>query len=162
MGAVQLNVIEPSAACVTSMENAGKLADAVPSDAVIAMPSYIPSSPSNGWPLKRPVDVSKLAQRGFLRIEKVIVFPSASVADGVKSYVSPVMTAESGEPQISGGLFCELVVVFEDSSTVGACCSCRQPPMASDNVAMANTRYVLVVVKLKFPCFIGPRASRTP
>ena len=30
------------------------------------------------------------------------------------------MTAESGEPQISGALFCELFVVFEDSSTV--CC----------------------------------------
>ena len=56
---------------VTSILNAGKALDTVPSDTLITIPLLIPTSVADGVPVKAPFAVLKLAQAGLLLMLKV-------------------------------------------------------------------------------------------
>ena len=76
----------------TVIENAARLALSSPSDTLIRILEYVPSSASEGVPDRRPVLLLKLAQDGLPWIENVSVSPSASLADGTKLYASSTVT----------------------------------------------------------------------
>jgi hypothetical protein len=67
---------------VTLIENAAKLADRLPSDAVITMPELVPTCELLGVPLKRPVVLLKLAHVGLFAIENTSGSPFESCAVG--------------------------------------------------------------------------------
>ena len=69
-------------AAVTRSENAAKLADFLPSDAVMTMPGVVPTCELLGVPLKRPVVLLKLAHVGLFVIVKASVSPLESRAVG--------------------------------------------------------------------------------
>ena len=96
---------ELTAGRLTVMENAGRDALAAPSETAMTMLPQVPASPLAGVPDSLPVAASKLAHAGPFWIENVSVSPSASLADGRKSYGSPASTPVAGVPEICGGLF---------------------------------------------------------
>ena len=69
---------------VTLIENAGRLADLPPSDAVMTMPDVVPTCELAGVPLKRPVVLLKLAHDGLFAIENTSGSPFESFAVGWK------------------------------------------------------------------------------
>ena len=58
-----------------------------------------------GVPLRRPVEVLKLAQPGLFATPKRKVLPSGSEAFGRKEYCEPTYTDVAGVPEILGGRF---------------------------------------------------------
>lgn len=68
----------------TVMGNMGSEAVAIPSLTVNWILLYVPTSPAPGAPLRRPVEVLKLAQGGLLMMLKVSWSPSGSLAVGTK------------------------------------------------------------------------------
>ena len=64
VGGVQLSVAEPFAVSLTAMENAGNVADALPSLTLIVTFAYEPTCALVGVPDRRPVDVLNVAQEG--------------------------------------------------------------------------------------------------
>lgn len=87
---------------VTLIENAGRLADLLPSDALMTMPDVVPTCELAGVPLKRPVDLLKLAHAGLLVIEKTSGSPFESLAVGWKLYATPLFTVVRGLPEMVG------------------------------------------------------------
>ena len=73
-----------TAAAATTIVNGASDACAAPSDTVIETFGYEPTFAAAGVPLKRPVEVLKLAHDGRLAIENVSACPSGSEAVGVK------------------------------------------------------------------------------
>lgn len=69
-------------AALTVIENAAKLADRLPSDAVMTMPEVVPTCELLGVPLKRPVVLLKLAHVGLFVMENASVSPFESRAVG--------------------------------------------------------------------------------
>ena len=67
----------------TLIENDARLALSAPSDTVITMFEYVPTSFTVGMPLIPPVDGLKLAQDGKLVTVNVSASPSGSLAMGV-------------------------------------------------------------------------------
>ena len=84
------------------MEYAASDAELGPSVTEIVTPLYVPTSPSVGIPDSLPVADSNVAQRGMFCTLKVSVSPSGSDALGVNEYVSPILTAPAGFPEIVG------------------------------------------------------------
>ena len=69
----------------TWIENAGSATLAVPSLTLMTMFENVPMFAVRGVPLRRPVEVLKVAHDGRLEIEKrSVVPPSGSLAAGVK------------------------------------------------------------------------------
>ena len=64
VGGVQLSVAEPFAVSLTAIENAGSVADALPSLTLIVTFAYEPACALVGVPDRRPVDVLNVAQEG--------------------------------------------------------------------------------------------------
>jgi hypothetical protein len=67
---------------VTLIENAGRLADLLPSEALMTMPEVVPTCELAGVPLKRPVVLLKLAHEGLFVMEKTSESPFESLAVG--------------------------------------------------------------------------------
>src|SRR5262245_29289507 len=76
----------------------------LPSLAMISMSAVSPTLASAGTPESWPVVVSKLAQAGLPVMLKVSVSLSASVAFGMKTYMSPALTSAAGVPASTGAL----------------------------------------------------------
>jgi hypothetical protein len=89
-------------ATFTVIANADNEADALPSLTLITMPEVVPTFAAVGVPLSCPVALLKLAQEGWLVMEKVRVLPDGSVVVGVKEYAVPTVTLVAGEPEIVG------------------------------------------------------------
>ena len=106
---------------VTTMLNDGNATATNPSLTEIATSANVPTLAASGVPCRRPVAVSKLAHAGRLRIEKVSVWRSWSVAVGVNVYSVPTMAVVAGAPVIVGArLFAArpLTVTSNGGSTV--------------------------------------------
>ena len=106
---------------VTVIENAGSAVLATPSLTEIAMPDCVPAWALLGVPERRPVAALKLAQAGLLAIEKVSVWPSGSVAVGVKEYALPAVTDVGAAPLMAGGVLTATTVIENGASGVEAC-----------------------------------------
>ena len=87
---------------MTVIVKAARLAEALPSDTEITMFEVLPTLAAAGVPLRRPVDVLKLAHDGLLVIENVRVCPSGSEAVGVNEYACPTVTEVAGVPLMVG------------------------------------------------------------
>jgi hypothetical protein len=83
VGGVQLKVAEPFATSLTVMLNAGNDTVVRPSDTRMTMFEYVPTCALVGVPLKRPVDVLKVAHEGRLEMLNVNLSPFGSRAVGV-------------------------------------------------------------------------------
>ena len=92
------------AAC-TVIENTGRVAVALPSDALIAIFEVVVTSLAAGVPLNRPVVVLNAAHDGLFAIENVSVWPSGSDAVGVNAYAWPDVTDDGGVPLMTGARF---------------------------------------------------------
>jgi len=90
-------------AAVTCMENAGRLAEAVPSLTLMMIPEYVPVLAAGGVPLSCPVAMLKFAQDGLFVIENDRVLPDGSVVVGVNEYAVPAVTLVGGVPDMVGG-----------------------------------------------------------
>jgi hypothetical protein len=73
---------------------------ALPSVALIVIFEYVPASAVGGVPESWPVLLLKLAQAGPFTTENVIGPWSLLVADGVKLYCCPAVTAVAGTPEM--------------------------------------------------------------
>ena len=69
----------------------------------MTMFEYVPMFAVVGVPLRRPVEVLKLAHDGRLEIAKRSVSPFGSLALGWKLYAWLTVTALAGTPEIVGG-----------------------------------------------------------
>jgi hypothetical protein len=68
-----------------------------------------------GAPDNWPVLALNVAQVGLFVMLKLSASPSASLADGVKLYDCPAVTALAGEPLIAGALFADAVTETENA-----------------------------------------------
>jgi hypothetical protein len=89
----------------TVMEKGGSFLSTMPSDTLMTMSSYVPTSPSDGRPESSPVSGSKLAHDGMFLISKNTSSPSGSWACGVKAYLFEYTTSAGGLPLIDGAVF---------------------------------------------------------
>jgi len=86
------------------MENVGRYAWYLPSLTRIWMREYVPTLDEVGVPVSKPVDASKRAHAGMLRIRNDRRSPSGSEAEGRKAYCCPTTAVVGGVPEIVGGL----------------------------------------------------------
>ena len=86
VGGVHDTVAMPVPISVTVIANAASDAVAVPSDTVIVMPLYVPTSELSGVPVTAPVDLFSEAQLGRFAAVKVSASPFESLAVGLKLY----------------------------------------------------------------------------
>ena len=89
---------------VTVILNAGSADVTIPSDTLIDISAYTPTSVPAGMPHKRPLFASKLAHAGFPETEKTNCPALVKLAAGVKSYSVPTCTCDGGVPAINSGL----------------------------------------------------------
>ncbi len=68
-------------------------------------------------PLKRPVDVLKLAHDGLFAIEKVSACPSGSDAEGWNEYAAPTVAELAGVPEMVGAPFDVDFTVIENAGS---------------------------------------------
>jgi len=86
----------------TLIENAGRATVVMPSLTAMVMLEVTPAERGN--PLSLPLLFEKCAQLGLLRILKVSVLPSGSLARGVNEYQLLIAAVVFGLPEIVGGL----------------------------------------------------------
>jgi hypothetical protein len=129
------------------IEKSGNDADALPSETVISILLYTPSSPSSACPDNRPVLASNVAQLGRLRIENVNVSPSVSLAEGVKEYMVPITMAGLGDPKIVGALLSTSPPPMpeSDAKSEPPCGVSERQPLTTDIVS-SNARIWMCVV----------------
>jgi hypothetical protein len=98
----------------TVIENAGSDVVALPSLALITMFAYEPTFAAVGVPDNWPVLVLKVAQAGLFVMLKLSASPSSSLAEGMKVYDCPAVTAVAGAPLIVGALLAEAFTEIEN------------------------------------------------
>jgi len=69
-------------------------------------------------PLRRPLELEKLAQLGLFEILKRSVLPSGSDAVGWKEYCAPTIASAAGCPEIVGGAFAADAVEIDATEAV--------------------------------------------
>jgi hypothetical protein len=102
-------------AAFTVIENAGKDVVALPSLALMTMFAYEPTFVAAAVPDNRPVLALNVAQLGLFVMLKLRASPSASLADGMKVYDCPAVTAVAGAPLMVGALLAEAFTEIENA-----------------------------------------------
>jgi hypothetical protein len=119
---------------LTVMANAGRYAVFTPSLTRILMLEYAPTCDACGMPLRRPVEVLKLAQPGLFATPKRKVWPSGSEAVGRKEYCEPTYTDVAGVPEILGGRLAAQARPLDNKPATDTMNAHRQAPLAGADV----------------------------